>query len=66
MSHNITSDDEDNWDIYDNDDYDYDDGCSLCEDGYIIVCMDDLCRASDGCGRFSDPTCYKICPNGCF
>ena len=50
-------------------DYDdcVDDGwdCVECDnEGAICVCIDDMCRGSDpqGCGRFGDPSCYRLCP----
>lgn len=27
--------------------------------GLEVVCVDDVCRATGGCGRFSERTCYR-------
>lgn len=48
--------------------WDEDDGREPCEcdgDGFVIVCIDDMCRGSGGCGRVLDPSCYAIC-RGCY
>lgn len=31
--------------------------------GLKVVCVDDVCRATGGCGRFTDATCYGPCSN---
>ena len=35
--------------------------CSCDGDGMRIVCIDDMCRGSGGCGRYSDRSCYEVC-----
>lgn len=47
-------------------DYDGEQTCQRCDadaEGMIIVCIDDMCRGSDGCGRYDDPSCYQVCPD---
>ena len=39
------------------------DPCQHCEDGVYLVCPDDLCRGNGGCGKTSDPSCYRLCPH---
>ena len=51
------------------DDCDYDmdaphPDCWCDGDGMIVVCIDDCCRGSGGCGRYDDYTCYAVCPCG--
>lgn len=48
----------------DNDD-DYDDsdiGCVNCEEGFVMCCVDDLCRGAGWClsGK-NDKSCWKAC-----
>lgn len=55
-------------DRIDDDDWYEEDGPECdprCEDGVIVVCPDDMCRGSGGCGRYGNASCYRYCP-GCF
>lgn len=49
--------------LYDGDEQDCE-TCWHCEDGVMLVCMDDLCRGSDQC-FFEKPNCggIVICPH---
>ena len=50
--------DYDDWDQYEPEQ-----GCARCDgEGLIVVCPDDMCRATEGCGRFADRSCYRVCP----
>lgn len=43
-----------------------DPGCVNCEDGVVMICLDDLCRGAGYClsGK-PDHTCFKSCPICC-
>lgn len=53
--------DEDEYD----DEYPYDDGCMTCGgEGFIVVCIDDMCRGAGECmhgdGEIPCPTCGGV------
>ena len=37
-------------------------GCDCDGDGMRVICPDDMCRGGDGCGEYSDRSCYGACP----
>ena len=40
--------------------------CQFCDEGLVVVCPDDLCRANGGCvglGRRMKEGCYGVCPH---
>lgn len=40
--------------------------CQFCEEGFVVACVDDLCRANGGCmnmGRTVREGCYRVCPH---
>ena len=38
--------------------------CQRCDEGFVVVCPDDLCLANGGCGDFRPGNgCYGVCPH---
>jgi hypothetical protein len=47
-------------DEYDDGDYPYDAGCNTCMgEGFIVTCIDDMCR---GCGECMHGDGESVCP----